>query len=115
MNANHRHVLRMLSAASFLALPCAAAIAQSAPGDTAQSRPIVEVRYRYESVDDAAFTRNADANTVRLRLGYRWMFAPGWRLVASGDRVPALAGAHYNSTANGKTQYPTVADPQSSA
>ena len=114
MNANHRPVLRMLAAAILLALPCAAAIAQSAPGDAAQSRPIIELRYRYESVDDAAFARDADANTVRLRLGYRWAFAPGWRLVASGDRVQALGGAHYNSTANGKTQYPTVADPQSS-
>jgi len=65
-------------------------------------------------VDDTAFARSAAANTVRLRLGYRWEFAPGWRLLASGDRVQALFGERYNSTANGKTQYPVVADPQSS-
>lgn len=104
----------LLSGAIALALPHAAALAQSVADGAAQSKPVVELRYRYEGVDDPAFAHDANANTVRLRLGYRWAFAPGWRLVASGDRVQALAGAHYNSTANGKTQYPTVADPQSS-
>lgn len=114
MTANNHPVLCALTIAVLLALPGAAAFAQSAPDGDAQSKPIIELRYRYEGVNDDAFARDADANTVRLRLGYRWAFAPGWRLVASGDRVQALAGAHYNSTANGKTQHPTVADPQSS-
>lgn len=114
MTSNNRPVVRALAGAVLLALPGGAAFAQSAPGDAVQSKPIVELRYRYEGVGDDAFARDADANTVRLRLGYRWAFAPGWRLVASGDRVQALAGARYNSTANGKAQYPTVADPQSS-
>ena len=114
MTANNHPVLCALTTAVLLALSGAAAFAQSAPGGDAQSKPIIELRYRYEGVNDDAFARDADANTVRLRLGYRWAFAPGWRLVASGDRVQALAGARYNSTANGKTQYPTVADPQSS-
>jgi len=115
MTADNRPALRALCAAVLLTLPGAAAFAQTAPPDgAAQSKPIIELRYRYENVDDDAFARDADANTVRLRLGYRWAFAPGWRAVVSGDRVQALAGAHYNSTANGKTQYPTVADPQSS-
>ncbi|MBS0557089.1 MAG: alginate export family protein [Proteobacteria bacterium] len=110
MSRNHC----LLASAIALAFSQVAAFAQSAPDGAAQSKPIVEVRYRYEGVGDDAFTRDADANTVRLRLGYRWEFAPGWRAVVSADRVQALAGAHYNSTANGKTQYPTVADPQSS-
>lgn len=100
--------------AIFMAMLPVGAMAQSAPDGTSQSRPVVELRYRHESVDDAAFAHDADANTVRLRLGYRWAFAPGWRAVVTGDRVQALASTHYNSTANGKTQYPTVSDPQSS-
>jgi hypothetical protein len=111
MTANNHPVLRMLAVATMLAMPGAAALALTVSD---ASKPIVELRYRYESVDDAAFTRDAEANTVRLRLGYRWAFAPGWRMVVSGDRVQSLFGAHYNSTANGKTQYPAVADPQSS-
>ena len=30
----------------------------------------VDLRYRYEYVDDAKFDKNANANTIRLRLGY---------------------------------------------
>ena len=78
-----------------------------------ESGPVVELRYRYENVDDASFARNADANTVRLRLGYRWIFAPGWQLYADGEHVQPLFGEHYNSTANGRTRYPIVADPKS--
>ncbi|MHB8447295.1 MAG: alginate export family protein, partial [Rudaea sp.] len=110
-----RRCLRPEAPYLFLILALAAAAPPAAAAEAAeQNKPIVELRYRYEGVDDAAFASNADADTVRLRLGYRWTFAPGWRLVASGDRVQALSGARYNSTANGKTQYPIVADPQSS-
>lgn len=78
-----------------------------------QSGPVIEARYRHEGVDDAAFSRNASADTVRLRLGYRWVFAPGWQLYADGEHVQPLFGERYNSTANGKTDYPVVADPES--
>ena len=78
-----------------------------------QTGPVVELRYRYEGVDDAAFARDADANTLRLRLGYRWVFAAGWHLYADTEHVQSLFGARYNSTANGKIQYPVVADPES--
>ena len=77
------------------------------------SGPSIDLRYRHESVDDAAFARDASADTLRLRLGYRWVFAPGWQLYADGEHVEALFGENYNSTANGETQYPVVADPQS--
>ena len=80
---------------------------------TSQSGLELDLRYRLESVVDDAFARDAAANTVRLRFGYHWVFAPDWQLYAEGERVQALFGERYNSTANGKTQYPVVADPQS--
>ena len=95
-------------------LGASAAATAAAPPTPPASGPIIELRYRYEGVDDGAFVRHADANTLRLRLGYRWAFAPGWQLVADGERVQALFGEHYNSTANGRTGYPVVADPPSS-
>lgn len=92
-----------------------AAVAQSAPAPAPPaSGPIVELRYRYEGVDDGAFVRSAEAHTARLRLGYRWLFASGWQLVADGEHVAPLFGQHYNSSANGRTRYPLVADPESS-
>ncbi len=101
-----------LVAAIALALQFGPSLSQAAEAQAA-SGPVIELRYRYENVDDTAFERSADANTVRLRLGYRWVFAPGWQLYADGEHVQALFGEHYNSTANGKTQYPIVADPKS--
>lgn len=105
-------ILHALAAAVVLAAS-AAAMAQPAPAPPA-SGLIVELRYRYEGVDDGAFVRSAEAHTVRLRLGYRWLFAPGWQLVADGEHVAPLFGEHYNSSANGRTRYPLVADPKSS-
>ena len=87
-------------------LPALAADAAPASG------PVIEVRLRHESVDDAAFARNAGADTLRLRLGYRWLFAPGWQLYVDGEHVESLFGDRYNSTANGRTTYPVVADPE---
>ena len=95
------------------AAACASARALPPPAMELASGPTIDLRFRYEGVDDAAFARAADANTVRLRLGYRWVFAPGWQLFADGEHVQALFGEHYNSSANGKTQYPTVVDPES--
>jgi len=111
MSYRHRvAVRRALAGAVLLAIAGIASAADSAP----QSGPTFDLRYRYENVDDDAFARNADANTLRIRLGYRWVFAPGWQLYGEGAHVQSLFGERYNSTANGKTQYPTVVDPQSS-
>lgn len=98
---------------------CALVIAMAIPvpllaASPPASGPTFDLRYRYEHVDDDAFARDADANTLRIRLGYRWVFAPGWQLYGEGAHVQPLAGEHYNSTANGRTQYPTVVDPKSS-
>lgn len=105
------HLLRKTLAAAIIALSGAAQVsAQSAP----VSGPTFDLRYRYEHVDDDTFARNADANTLRIRLGYRWVFAPGWQLYGEGAHVEPVFGQHYNSTANGRTRYPTVVDPKSS-
>lgn len=76
--------------------------------------PVVELRYRYENVDDADFARDAEAYTLRVRLGYSWLFAPQWQMYIDGEHVEGMFGQHYNSTANGHTLYPVVVDPQSS-
>ncbi len=99
-----------LCAAALLSLGPIASLAASA----AESAAVLDLRYRWEQVDDAGFARDAQAQTLRLRLGYRWVFAPGWQLYADAEHVQPLFGEHYNSTANGRTQYPVVLDPKSS-
>ncbi|MEQ6341099.1 MAG: alginate export family protein [Gammaproteobacteria bacterium] len=72
-----------------------------------------QLRYRYEWVDDATKTEQAGASTLRTRLGYM----TGDYLNLAGfiqlQDVRVVGSEHYNSTVNGRTQYPTVADPES--
>ncbi|WP_233523367.1 alginate export family protein [Dyella solisilvae] len=67
-------------------------------------------RLRQEQVDDNAYQRDAEAITLRLRLGLRANLGDGWSAFVEGAGV-AAANDHYNSGANGQTQYPTVNDP----
>ena len=86
-------------------LPCAAA-AQT-PDDGWSGH----VRYRHEAVDDAAFARDASADTLRLRLGYRKTLGKG--LTAGLEFEGVAEAGNFNSTANGEARYPVVADPAS--
>lgn len=84
-----------------------------APGAGKALRLEWNARLRHESVDDAAFARTADADTLRLRLAIRAQFAGGWSGLLEGEGVAAI-GDRYNSGANGRTAYPVIADPSGS-
>jgi len=71
---------------------------------------IVDMRLRYEGVDQKGFGEDAEALTSRVRAGLQtapW-YATAFlaEAVWVGDPID-----HYNSTTNGETQYPVVADP----
>ena len=70
----------------------------------------VDYRVRYESVDQAGFIETADAVTSRLRAGLITAPLRKTRLQAEAVWVDGLV-SDYNSTTNGNTQYPVVADP----
>ena len=74
-------------------------------------KPSLELRYRYEHVEQDGVARNANAHTARLRLGYRTARWHGWSALAEADGVAHLGGERFNDTRNGRTGYPTVADP----
>lgn len=71
----------------------------------------IDLRIRHEHVDDQRFEPDADALTARLRLSLISPDWSGWRfgLAAHGNRH--LAAEDFNSTANGRDEYPVVADP----
>ena len=81
------------------------AMAQSVTVD-----PTWNLRLRHEQVDDGAFSRNANADTLRLRAGLTFTFPDGWSALIEGEGI-ASAGNHYNSGANGRTLYPAIVDP----
>lgn len=68
-------------------------------------------RLRYEDVDDAAFASSAAAVTLRSRVSWQSAAYQGLRAVVEIDDLRALVD-DYNSTTNGKTTRPIVADPR---
>lgn len=69
-----------------------------------------DLRLRHEQVDDAAFARDADATTLRLRAGLRMAAGNGLHGLLEAEAI-AAAGA-YNSGANGRGGLPLVVDPR---
>lgn len=109
----------------FFVTTCAAGIAASAiaasaradslapvAGAIGETKPLADLRLRYESVDQEPFARDAQAVTLRARLGFETGKAWGTALLVEGDLVWPLK-TRYNSTINGKTAFPVVADPES--
>ncbi|GIX34280.1 MAG: hypothetical protein KatS3mg126_0059 [Lysobacteraceae bacterium] len=73
--------------------------------------PSLQLRLRHEQVDDDAFARRAEATTLRARLGFLFTFSEAWDAFAEVEHTGHLLGKRFNSTANGQTGYPVVADP----
>ena len=95
-----------------LVIACATAAqagSAAASGDAGQWN--ANFRWRHESVDDDAFARGAQADTMRLRLGWQRGWGQGWRAGVEFEGVVEL-GDRFNSGANGQTAYPVVADPR---
>jgi hypothetical protein len=102
-------------------MACAAALASAvanAPASAAETwgqalregDVIVDLRARYESVEQGGFASDADALTNRLRVGFQTAPLMGTAFLAEAVLIDDLR-ADYNSTTNGQTQYPVVADP----
>ncbi len=70
-----------------------------------------QLRYRFENVDQEAFAQEADASTLRTQLGYTTDNYLGFTAFLQVENVSDIGNDLYNSTANGKTRFPVVADP----
>ncbi|MEH6584332.1 MAG: alginate export family protein [Halioglobus sp.] len=71
-----------------------------------------DFRYRYEFVDQDGISKDAGASTLRSRLTYNSGSLRGFSFITEFDNVSVIGSERYNSTENGKTQYPVVADPK---
>ena len=85
------HRVRLLAAAVAAALPLLPA-ASSAQGIDWQLQ--WNLRARYEHVDDAAFARDADAATLRLRAGLHARYGEHWEALVEGDAIESGSCAH---------------------
>lgn len=77
----------------------------------AATHPIIDLRLRSESVSQDGIARDATAITLRGRIGFETGKAWNTQLLTEAELVWPLDD-DYNSTVNGKTQYPVVADPE---
>ncbi len=114
----NRNLMGFLSAtALLLAAPFAAAEDSDTLASAVQSgKAGINVRARYEHVDQENVTEKADALTARLRLNYKTGAWNGWSGFAEYDHVFHLL-SDFNSgagTSPNKGQYPVVADPKGS-
>jgi len=71
----------------------------------------LDFRYRFEHVDQENFSKNANASTLRSRITLASAPLSGFAALLEFDDVSTLGTNDYNSTENGKTQYPVIADP----
>jgi len=70
-----------------------------------------DIRIRYEGVDQDGKPEDAAAKTIRLRLGYTTGEFKGFQFHVDLETIQRLFDEDYNSTNNGNTDYPVVADP----
>lgn len=73
-------------------------------------KPIFNARLRYEAVDQDGITETADALTYRFRAGFETGEVADTKFLIEFDHVEDIVD-DFNSTINGKTQFPVVADP----
>ena len=76
-----------------------------------QGKPLLDVRYRYEHVDQDNALNNANAQTIRTRVGFQSGKWYGLSALIEADNVSRIGDASYNSFRNGQTDYSVVADP----
>jgi hypothetical protein len=77
----------------------------------AAGKLILEIRPRFEEVEQSGFKQDATGYTVRTHLGWEtgaWHGVVG--LIELSD-VQGIGAERYNTTVNGKTALPTIADP----
>ncbi|MDA7086427.1 alginate export family protein [Pseudomonas sp. SA3-5] len=77
-------------------------------------KPILDLRYRYEHVDQDNALKHANAQTLRTRVGFQSGKWYGLSALIEADNVSRIGDASYNSTRNGQGDYAVVADPDGS-
>jgi len=101
----------------FLLLPLIALGAAPAAGEgletlVSDGKAALDLRYRYESVEQDDKPSTAGANTLRLRLNLATGVVNGFSAFTEFDHVQVIGGEHHDDTRNGLVNYPVVADPE---
>lgn len=104
--------IALLSAMGVVSLQAQAELTESVAQAVTDGKTTINLRYRYEQVDQDGMSEEATASTLKTRLSWQSGQAGSFNAKIEVDDVTTIGGDDYNSTANGNTQYPVVADPQ---
>ncbi len=77
----------------------------------AATKPKFSVRYRLETVDQDGIAEQARASTAKARASWIMEAVEGFSVGLEADHVFVVGSERYNSTENGRTEFPIVADP----
>lgn len=112
-NSTHQPFVRSaLAVACLTALAVPASAADSLADALTGGKVSASLRYRYEWVDQEGVAEKAGASTLRTVLGYTTGDYHGLGAFVQFEDVHVVGNERYNSTVNGLTQYPVVADPE---
>lgn len=102
----------LLVAAGLTVASCTGVAAGEPTPGLEKGKMTLDVRYRYETVDDdgAKFTDEARASTIRARFGGRTDYYYYFRGVVEVEAVGNIGDDYFNNTANGRGYLPVVAD-----
>lgn len=110
------HPARILSPAPLAVSLFLVASPQAIAAEAADhGRLIFDMRYRLEHVDPDNALRDAQARTLRTRIGLQTGRIGGWSGLVEVDNVSHVGAGKFNDTRNGRTQYAVVADPDGTA
>ena len=98
----------------FIALPLAAqeSFTEDLTRMVTDGKLGLNLRYRYEFVDQDGFDENAKASTLRSRISFESAIYRGFSFLTEFDNVSYIGDDDFNSTSKGQTRYPVVADPK---
>lgn len=74
------------------------------------SKVLADFRIRYEGAEFDGNSNTAEALTYRARVGFETGAFADTKLLVEFDHIQSISG-DYNSTTNGKSTYPVIADP----
>ncbi|WCX78438.1 alginate export family protein [Pseudomonas aeruginosa] len=114
MSSLHPSRLALALLAAGLAVSTAASAEESFSTLFTDAKPIFDLRYRYEHVDQDNAFKHANAQTLRTRIGVQTGTWYGLSALVEADNVSRLGKAAYNNTRNGQFDYSAVPDPDGS-
>ena len=95
----------------FLLLHASGARGEELSDPLTKGRVFLDMRLRFENVDQGGFSKNAEAATIRERLGYETPEFWNLKALIELEATQHLSNA-FNDTINGRVSYPTVPDPE---